>query len=367
MFFINYIDFGGQKENGANEDNAEKTKSKTGAFGVFGKDSFGDADIFKSSSMADGKKSMPANQARGSAATGGGRGYRGIARLDECPNILEGVGASAICEAFHICHSCVTVPECTWHIDQKMTKCQKMKERKLHHPLTRPQLAAIPIKNIGGSSKNVINTDNSKHRKANKTIEMKETKRGNNEDIGSNSDPDDNKPQPPLVGSSGAETSSNAKEVEAIDLVSYDHERGFTSLLSRMHTDSLCESACSDRTTCTDCLQQQCMWCKNLKMCTDRNAYLASFPYGQCMDWTTAQGSCPLPSSKTNGKQTDIWKRIIIGDFNEQFVISVNNPIYLYTILDTSSGDGDEQTVCSGYSTCLSCQEGKQVHTVEKG
>ena len=28
-------------------------------------------------------------------------------------------------------------------------------------------------------------------------------------------------------------------------------------------------------------------------MCIDRNAYLASFPFGQCMDWTTHADQCP--------------------------------------------------------------------------
>ena len=45
-----------------------------------------------------------------------------------------------------------------------------------------------------------------------------------------------------------------------------------------------------------------CMWCKNLRMCTDRNAYLASFPYGQCMDWTTNAHECPDQSKRPNGE-----------------------------------------------------------------
>ncbi len=61
-----------------------------------------------------------------------------------------------------------------------------------------------------------------------------------------------------------------------------------------------CSPACSERTTCTNCTHGLCMWCKNLGMCIDRNAYLASFPYGQCMDWTTQQDQCPL--STKNGK-----------------------------------------------------------------
>jgi len=46
------------------------------------------------------------------------------------------------------------------------------------------------------------------------------------------------------------------------------------------------------------------MWCHNQQMCVDRNAYLASFPYGQCMDWTTHFEQCPaeppLPDDKNS-------------------------------------------------------------------
>lgn len=240
---------------------------------------------------------MPANLARGSAATAGGRGYRGISRLDECPIMAEGGGARAICDAFHICHSCVTVPDCEWHMDSKMAKCQKMKEKK--HLQTHLQSAVVPIKKIVGSSKNVINRESINSRKVNKTIQMKDVRKDSQE-IGSKSDPDDNKPQPPLVGNSGAETGGT----EAVgDSPIYEHESRVGSATGmRSHSDSPCDSACSERTTCSECLQQQCMWCKNLRMCTDRNAYLASFTYGQCMDWTTNHGGCPISVPKTNGK-----------------------------------------------------------------
>ena len=54
-------------------------------------------------------------------------------------------------------------------------------------------------------------------------------------------------------------------------------------------------------------------------MCIDRNAYLASFPFGQCMDWTTHAEQCPEAS--------------------------VENA--------TSS---DFENVCLGYQTCDSCR-----------
>eukprot|EP00094_Tigriopus_californicus_P013495 TCALIF_13053-PA protein Name:"Similar to tag-53 Putative protein tag-53 (Caenorhabditis elegans)" AED:0.08 eAED:0.08 QI:208/1/1/1/0.92/1/14/654/1185 len=65
------------------------------------------------------------------------------------------------------------------------------------------------------------------------------------------------------------------------------------------HTEesgNACPASCSERTNCMNCTHGLCMWCKNLHMCIDRNAYLASFPYGQCMDWTTEKDDCPVPS-----------------------------------------------------------------------
>jgi hypothetical protein len=297
-----FIGFGGQKENEAIDEISGKHRKDKNKNGLR-KDSLGDNGNYKYSGISESKKSMPANLARGSAATGGGRGYRGIARLDECPNMLEGKGGRAFCEAFHICHSCVTVPECEWSIDPKMAKCQKMKDKK--NDQTALHSHVIPIsKNIGGSSKNVINRESTTQRKLNKTIEMKDAKK-NIHDIGSNNDPDDNKPQPPLVGNSGAEIGGKQQQiVEEVTPPIHENEphslHGYTQI-SRSTLDSNCSPACSDRTNCDECLEQSCMWCKNLRMCTDRNAYLASFPYGQCMDWTTVQGSCPTLSPKLNG------------------------------------------------------------------
>ena len=83
-----------------------------------------------------------------------------------------------------------------------------------------------------------------------------------------------------------------------------------------------CSLACSERTTCQNCTKHLCMWCKNLAMCVDRNAYLASFPYGQCMDWTTKTEECPIELSPE----------------------------------DNSTSTTDPDQICSGYKTCESCR-----------
>ncbi|XP_018618141.1 attractin-like protein 1 [Scleropages formosus] len=51
-----------------------------------------------------------------------------------------------------------------------------------------------------------------------------------------------------------------------------------------------CKMPCSLRTSCANCTSQalECMWCVSTKRCVDSNAYVISFPYGQCLEWQTA-------------------------------------------------------------------------------
>ncbi|KAG7462757.1 hypothetical protein MATL_G00188100 [Megalops atlanticus] len=53
-----------------------------------------------------------------------------------------------------------------------------------------------------------------------------------------------------------------------------------------------CKTPCSLRTSCSNCTSQamECMWCSSTKRCVDSNAYVISFPYGQCLEWQT--GDC---------------------------------------------------------------------------
>ncbi|XP_015343691.2 attractin-like [Marmota marmota marmota] len=55
-----------------------------------------------------------------------------------------------------------------------------------------------------------------------------------------------------------------------------------------------CHTPCALRTACGECTSSssECMWCSNMKQCVDSNAYMASFPFGQCMEWYT-MNSCP--------------------------------------------------------------------------
>ncbi|XP_067277923.1 attractin-like protein 1 isoform X1 [Pseudorasbora parva] len=53
-----------------------------------------------------------------------------------------------------------------------------------------------------------------------------------------------------------------------------------------------CKIPCALRNTCANCTSQamECMWCGSTKRCVDSNAYVISFPYGQCLEWQT--GDC---------------------------------------------------------------------------
>uniref|UniRef100_A0A8C6TGZ4 Attractin-like 1b n=1 Tax=Neogobius melanostomus TaxID=47308 RepID=A0A8C6TGZ4_9GOBI len=51
-----------------------------------------------------------------------------------------------------------------------------------------------------------------------------------------------------------------------------------------------CKKPCSLHTSCANCTSQamECMWCSSTQRCVDSTAYVISFPYGQCLEWQTA-------------------------------------------------------------------------------
>uniref|UniRef100_A0A6Q2Y3U5 Attractin n=1 Tax=Esox lucius TaxID=8010 RepID=A0A6Q2Y3U5_ESOLU len=60
------------------------------------------------------------------------------------------------------------------------------------------------------------------------------------------------------------------------------------------HSAKQCRTSCAMRATCNECTSSssECMWCSNMRQCVDSSAYVASFPFGQCMEWYTLN-SCP--------------------------------------------------------------------------
>ncbi|KAJ1213302.1 hypothetical protein NDU88_000940 [Pleurodeles waltl] len=60
------------------------------------------------------------------------------------------------------------------------------------------------------------------------------------------------------------------------------------------HSAKQCRTPCASRVACGECTSgsSECMWCSNMKQCVNSNAYVASFPFGQCMEWYT-MSNCP--------------------------------------------------------------------------
>ncbi|XP_078668926.1 attractin-like protein 1 [Branchiostoma floridae x Branchiostoma belcheri] len=58
-----------------------------------------------------------------------------------------------------------------------------------------------------------------------------------------------------------------------------------------------CKLPCSHRMDIVNCTMSDCMWCSNQKRCVDSNAYVPSFPYGQCLEWCTKADTCPRECS----------------------------------------------------------------------
>ncbi|KAH8291888.1 hypothetical protein KR054_001951 [Drosophila jambulina] len=70
------------------------------------------------------------------------------------------------------------------------------------------------------------------------------------------------------------------------------HTYGGGMAANRTQDEVACAPACSTLTNCQNCTEDECIWCQNEQRCVDRNAYTASFPYGQCREWTTFTAKC---------------------------------------------------------------------------
>ncbi|XP_054290142.1 attractin-like protein 1 [Macrosteles quadrilineatus] len=62
---------------------------------------------------------------------------------------------------------------------------------------------------------------------------------------------------------------------------------------------TICPSSCAQLTSCLNCTVEECIWCQNEEKCVDKTAYTASFPYGQCREWTTHQARCRATAGRS--------------------------------------------------------------------
>lgn len=98
--------------------------------------------------------------------------------------------------------------------------------------------------------------------------------------------------------------------------------------------EQTCDIPCSMRTNCRNCTHGSCLWCSNQNRCVDKNAYIPSFPYGLCTEWTTQSTKCRDPD---------------FPELEESEITNRNTPLgaSVYT----------KMTTCVSYRTCASCQE----------
>lgn len=85
----------------------------------------------------------------------------------------------------------------------------------------------------------------------------------------------------------------NTEKVYKVKLCLYVFKASANNTIQPQRSSvDICRSPCVDYTSCRNCTETECIWCQNEERCVDKNAYPASFPYGQCREWTTVHEKC---------------------------------------------------------------------------
>lgn len=135
-----------------------------------------------------------------------------------------------------------------------------------------------------------------------------------------------------------------------------------------------CPPSCSALTSCGNCTTEECIWCQNEQRCVDKNAYTASFPYGQCREWTTMPSKCraamtgksqcgfyktcsqcrddPACGWCDDGSMTGLGKCLLGGDSGPQDEMEC--PVHRWHFTNCPSCQ------CNGHSTCPDSKTCKQ-------
>ena len=76
---------------------------------------------------------------------------------------------------------------------------------------------------------------------------------------------------------------------------------------------TVCNKPCHLYNTCGNCTDSKCMWCGNQRRCVESISYVASFPYGQCMEWTTQRDKCPCKTRVIFYMERKMYKIVFIN------------------------------------------------------
>ncbi|CAH1259216.1 ATRNL1 [Branchiostoma lanceolatum] len=144
---------------------------------------------------------------------------------------------------------------------------------------------------------------------------------------------------------------------------------------------SPCKQPCSHRLDIVNCTLSDCMWCSNQQRCVDSNAYVPSFPYGQCLEWCTKADGCPGECSSLrtceacqqqpecgwcdDGSQTGLGGCVegssagpMVGgpggDFHLNTTVCPANRWYFTTCPDCQCNG---HSICNNTGVCQQCQD----------
>ncbi|KFO28973.1 Attractin-like protein 1 [Fukomys damarensis] len=154
-----------------------------------------------------------------------------------------------------------------------------------------------------------------------------------------------------------------------------------------------CKKPCSLRTSCSNCTSNgmECMWCSSTKRCVDSNAYIISFPYGQCLEWQTATcspqncsglrtcgqcleqpgcGWCNDPSNTGRGRCIEGSSRgpmKLVGIHNNEMILDTNlcpkEKNYEWSFIQCPACQCNGHSICINNNICEQCKNlttGKQ-------
>ncbi|GFS18343.1 LOW QUALITY PROTEIN: attractin-like [Elysia marginata] len=132
---------------------------------------------------------------------------------------------------------------------------------------------------------------------------------------------------------------------------------------AKIKLSDICDKPCSAYTSCANCTNAKCMWCSNPSQCIDTNSYVASFHYGQCMDWTTQKNTCKESDCNQHKSCTECQANPKCGWCNDEADTGIGrcyDGSMTGPISHTSKGYSVDSSICPSerwyFNDCPKCQ-----------
>uniref|UniRef100_A0ABD2XI47 Attractin-like protein 1 n=1 Tax=Trichogramma kaykai TaxID=54128 RepID=A0ABD2XI47_9HYME len=198
-----------------------------------------------------------------------------VRHLEECsPN------GGVECYQLHTCQSCSANLNCIWSWSNGPDRCKPLSDIAISAPIM-PSSSSSSSSSVSSSSRSML------HVLRNDALLLSSITQQGNLSSSISSSLSSSSPGGGVSSSSSSSSSSIVPQPQA-----------------RSVPGDICRSPCVDYTSCRNCTETECIWCQNEERCVDKNAYPASFPYGQCREWTTLHEKC-RGSSKSSSSSSD--------------------------------------------------------------